>query len=156
MPVGDCQRAFAAAAAEDGIHLELAKVPWLNQRGHLGLPEEAQGARSVLEAIFDALGGDHEAQATKRTTPLPGDFVMPGTGTFLEIDEIQQFTSFRETSLRLYPPDTPLGFDHENYLISARSLLRARIGTARKSPRRALAQGDDSVSVPTTMRFGTW
>lgn len=116
MPVGDCQRTFAAAAAEDGIHLELAKAPWLNQRGHLGLPEEARAARSVLEAIFDALGGDHEAQAAKRTRPLPGDFVMPGTGTFIEIDEIQHFTSFRATSLRFYPPDIPLGFDRENYL----------------------------------------
>lgn len=57
MPAGDCERAFAAAAALDGVVLVRARVPWLNQRGHLGLPAEAAGAAAVMERIFEALGG---------------------------------------------------------------------------------------------------
>ncbi len=75
MPVGDCERAFAAAAARDGMVLARARVPWLNQRGHFGLPEGASGARATLEGIFAALGGNATAQSAKRLTALPGDFV---------------------------------------------------------------------------------
>ena len=72
MPVGDCERAFAAAAANDGVVLSRARVPWLNQRGHLGLPEQADPVWRVLEDIFTALGGNRAAQANKRLTALPG------------------------------------------------------------------------------------
>lgn len=75
MPVGDCERAFAGAAAADGVRLGRARVAWLNQRGHLGLPPEAQSAREVLHGI----------------------------------------TSFRALSLRLYPPEVPLGYDRNEY-----------------------------------------
>lgn len=40
LPVGDCERAFAEAAALDGIVLARASERWLNQRGHLGLPDK--------------------------------------------------------------------------------------------------------------------
>ena len=66
MPVGDCERAFAAAAARDGIALERARDSWLNQRGHLGLPDDVAGAAQVLGLVFDALGGRPEEQAAKR------------------------------------------------------------------------------------------
>lgn len=115
MPVGDCERAFEAAAARDGITLERARETWLNQRGHLGLPEAAQRAREVLAAIFEALGGRLEEQAAKRLTPLPGDFRHAQTGTLIEIDESQHFTSHRLATLDRYPDDVPLGFDIEHY-----------------------------------------
>ncbi len=115
MPVGDCERAFAAAAGDDGVALTRARVPWLNQRGHLGLPERAESARRVLADIFGALKGDSEAQATKRLTALPGDFIHEPTGTFIEVDESQHFTTHRLTTLNLYPTDCPLGFDIEEY-----------------------------------------
>lgn len=121
MPVGDCERAFAAAAAADGIVLARARVPWLNQRGHLGLPDEAGEARSALERIFTALDGDPVAQAAKRLTALPGDFVHEATGTFVEVDESQHFTTHRLVSLDLYPLDAPLGFEIDEY----RALCRA-------------------------------
>ncbi|MDD9207193.1 hypothetical protein PU560_12060, partial [Georgenia sp. 10Sc9-8] len=95
MPVGDCQRAFAGAAAADGIMLARARTPWLNQRGHLGLPDEADSVRAVLADIFTALGGDSATQAAKRLTSLPGDFVHEPTRTFIEVDEFQHFTTHR-------------------------------------------------------------
>jgi hypothetical protein len=115
MPVGDCERAFAAAAAADGIVLGRARVPWLNQRGHLGLPDQAAPARGVLDDVFAALRGDPVTQGTKRLTALPGDFVHESTGTFIEVDESQHFTSFRLLTLDYYPADVPLGFDVEEY-----------------------------------------
>lgn len=111
VPVGDCERAFAAAAAADGVVLGRARVPWLNQRGHLGLPEQADTARRVLADIFTALHGDPAAQKAKRLTALPGDFVHEPTGTFIEVDESQHFTTHRLLTLDHYPADTPLGFD---------------------------------------------
>lgn len=114
MPVGDTQRAFAEAARRDGIELELNKEAWLNQRGHFGLPAHLSVV-AVLDSIYKALGGDLPTLATGRTTPLPGDFIHPDTGTLIEIDESQHFTSFRLTSLDLYPPDAPVGFDRNYY-----------------------------------------
>lgn len=115
MPVGDCERAFQAAAATDGIVLDRARVPWLNERGHLGLPAEAGQAAHSLGPIFAALDGDLAAQGAKRLRSLPGDFVHPETGTFIEIDESQHFTSYRLLTLDLYPENAPLGFDIEEY-----------------------------------------
>ena len=115
MPVGDCEKAFAAAAAADGIVLERARVPWLNQRGHLGLPAEASAVRGVLAGIFQSLDGSVDEQAAKRLTSLPGDFFHVDTGTFIEIDESQHFTCFRLLTLSQYPADTRLGFDLNAY-----------------------------------------
>lgn len=122
MPVGDCQRAFGAAAEADGLDLGASRVAWINQRGHFGLPTNCCEAVATLAAIFVALNGDPVAQAAKRTTPLTGDFVELSTGTMIEIDESQHFTSFRATSLALYPAGAPLGFDHHGYLELCREL----------------------------------
>ena len=55
------------------------------------------------------------AQAAKRTTPLSGDYLHPPSGTLIEIDEVQHFTSFELLTLDLYPAGTRLGFDLEHY-----------------------------------------
>lgn len=122
MPVGDCERAFETAAAADGIVLERARVPWLNQRGHLGLPEELVEARETLAQIFHALDGDLAAQSAKRLMSLPGDFVHRDTNTFIEIDESQHFTTHRARTLDLYPADLPLGYDLDEYRRLCRDL----------------------------------
>lgn len=140
MPVGDCEKAFVAAAAADGIVLARARVPWLNQQGHFGLPDRAEAARTVLDSIFDALDGDRAAQQAKSMTSLPGDFVHAPTGTFIEVDESQHFTTYRLRSLDLYPPDTPLGFDLDEY----------RALSAQWSPK-----SDVSGNAPTTTPCGT-
>ncbi|RJK94737.1 hypothetical protein D5H78_12925 [Vallicoccus soli] len=115
MPVGDCERAFAAAAAEDEVELVRSRLPWLNQRGHLGLPVELDSVTPVLERIFLALGGVLSEQAGKRLTPLPGDFLQPQSGVLVEIDEPQHFTSYRLLTLEMYPAGVALGYDLEHY-----------------------------------------
>lgn len=106
---------FAAAAARDGIVLERAREAWLNQRGHLGLPEAAAAVRTVLSEIFQAMGGRPADQAAKPLTPLPGDFRHPASGTLIEVDESLHFTSFRLATLNRYPADAPVGFDPDEY-----------------------------------------
>lgn len=110
MPVGDTQREFAAAAQHDGIDLIPQSVDWLNQRGHLGLPDDESRRATIgaLENIYLALSGDLTTLAAARTTPLRGDFIHVGTGTLIEVDESQHFTSFRLQTLHLYPADVPL------------------------------------------------
>lgn len=115
MPRGDCERAFEAAAKADGVPLVRAQFPWINQRGHFGLPAEAAGAVETLAEIFTALGGIEDAQAAKRLTALPGDFVHVESGVSIEVDESQHFTSFRLATLDLYPADVPLGFEIDEY-----------------------------------------
>jgi hypothetical protein len=117
MARGDTQQEFAEAAARDGIELMPQSVYWLNQRGHLGLPDdnERRPARKALERIYVALGGDLEVLDVGRMTALPGDFIHEPTGTLIEVDESQHFTSFRLATLDLYPDDVALGFDLATY-----------------------------------------
>lgn len=124
MPVGDCENAFLEAAARDGIELIRYKQPWLNQRGHFGLPNDAAAIVDLLKEIFSDLGGDSEAQAAKRPTALPGDFIHPPTGTMIEIDEVQHFTTFRMRTFTHYPQDTSLGFDPAEYVEVCRRFCR--------------------------------
>lgn len=121
MPRGDTENAFQAAAVADGIPLIRTRVPWINQRGHFGLPPQAASALHTLDRIFDALDGNRPEQAAKRLTPLPGDFLHVESGTFIEIDEHQHFTTYRLATLNLYPHDLDVGFDVDEY----RSLCRS-------------------------------
>jgi hypothetical protein len=116
------------AAAADGILLTRARVPWLNQRGHLGIPQAPSAVIAHLQTIFDALGGRTHEQAAKRLTSLPGDFFHQESGTFIEVDESQHFTSFRLLTLDLHPPAAPLGFDADTY----RALCREWSGRSDK------------------------
>lgn len=115
MARGDCQREVEAAAAEDGIALTKQSFPWLCQRGHLVLPDEAARAREALDEIYAVLHGNEDELAAARTTRLTGDFLHDPTGTLVEVDEYQHFTSARLTTLKHYPADAQLGFDLERY-----------------------------------------
>jgi hypothetical protein len=105
------------AAGADGIELAPAgqSVIWLTQRGHIDVPDRFREVRASLTSIFDVLGGNLEAQSAKRSTPLPGDLLHVATGTLIEVDEYQHFTSFRLMTLDLYPTGYPLGFDPDRY-----------------------------------------
>lgn len=122
MSVGEAQAAFRAAAARDGVLLDRATVPWINQRGHFGLPSEAASVSGPLDVIFRELGGQPGVQAAKKLTPLPGDFLHRPTGTFIETDEMQHFTSFRLKTLELYPVGIHLAFDAADYASLCRHL----------------------------------
>ena len=143
MPVGETQRMFAQAAADDGIELSGQSVDWLNQRGHLGLPvdEERRPIVEVLERIYLALGGDLAVLDTARPTRLRGDFIHAATQTLIEVDESQHFTSFRLRSLELYPPDSPVGFDIEQYKELCRLWQRKSDGYYRTKPARGFGAG---------------
>lgn len=99
MARGDCQRAFAEAATADGLELVGQSFPWLNQRGHLGLPSEASIPAATLETIYVTLGGDLAALASAPPTRITGDFLHAPSGTLIEIDEAQHFTTARLTTL---------------------------------------------------------
>jgi hypothetical protein len=116
VPVGDCERDFQASAEADGLPLISVRHRWLNQRGHLGLPEEAAPVVPLLAAIFGALDGDAARLATARTTPLPNDYFHEPSGTLVEVDEFQHFTSARLMTLRMYPEGQPLGYDLAAYV----------------------------------------
>lgn len=115
MAKGDCESAFVAAAERDGIRLARAKVPWINQQGHFGLPQSAEHAVPALQYIFEALGGDAALVTAKRITPLPGDFIHVDSGVFVEVDESQHFTSARLATLDRYPQGARIGFDLFEY-----------------------------------------
>ncbi len=117
---GDCQREFQEAAAEDDIELSRQSLPWLCERGHTALPDDASDARRGLAAIFVALGGDLNCLSAGRRNRLPGDFIHTSSRTLIEIDEPQHFTTARLTTLDMYPAGVQLGFDIEGY----RSLCR--------------------------------
>lgn len=123
MARGDCEKAFAEAAAADGIVLGRQSLPWITRRGHLALTDEACApARDALQAIFEALGGDVGELQLAAAVRLTGDFLHEPTGTMIEVDEHQHFTSARLQTLRLYPPDIPVGFDRGHYEALCRRL----------------------------------
>lgn len=129
MARGDTELAFKAAALADGIVLQHKYTfPWISQQGHFRLPDTAATAAGHLHEILLALGGDAATYAASRSKPLPGDLLHEPTGTIIEVDEHQHFTSYRRTALDLYPTDTVLGFDLDQY----RTLCRQTSGRADK------------------------
>ncbi len=113
MPVGDCQRAFVAAALADGLHLSANHPPPLTMTGHLSAP--AGALRDALREIFRALDGDELALARGNHGPLRFDAFHPRTGTAIEVDELQHFTSWRLITLSSYPASVSLGFELDEY-----------------------------------------
>lgn len=71
------------------------------------------GALTIVGYL--ALGGDLATLANGKTTRLTGDFIHEPSGTLIEVDESQHFTSFRLATLELYPPGAQLGFDLDSY-----------------------------------------
>lgn len=68
-----------------------------------------------LARIFEHLGGDPAVLADRSARSLPGDYFHADSGTFVEFDEYQHFTSHRLATFAYYPRDVPLGFDRQEY-----------------------------------------
>lgn len=115
MRLAGCESQFLTAAQRDGITLTRSRVPWVNQRGHLGLPQSAREERRILAFIFAVLGGQPRQQASRRHKPLLGDFLHVPTGTLIEVDTWPHFTTYRLSTLNMYPDPTPIGFDIDEY-----------------------------------------
>lgn len=116
MPRLENQIEFQKAAAEDGLVLTSQSIEWLSQQGHWALPDAAASARVVLERIWQALKGDPDGYASRQPRRLTGDFVHEPTGTLIEYDETQHFSSARLATLRLYAAGCSLGFDRDEYM----------------------------------------
>jgi hypothetical protein len=113
VPVGDCQRAFIAAAVADGVDLRADEPAPLTTAGHLAIPEGP--GRRILTRIFTALDGDELDLARGRHVALRFDAFLRAGALAFEVDEFQHFTSWRLTSLRSYRADAPLAFDRDDY-----------------------------------------
>ncbi len=139
--------AFARAAAADGIELERRSFDWLCEQGHVGLERVAkarrdpaivapvQSALEVLQAIYARLKGDVTVlHAARANLLLPVDLVHAATGTVIEVDGPEHFTSYRRSTLDLYPAGVPLGFELEDV---PRALRSARADQRRHRARPA-------------------
>ena len=145
MPVGDSHLAFAEAAGRDGIVLSRhVMFDWLTELGHLTLedlvedppagadPEALMAAAEALEGIYIDLGGDVDVLCNCRANLfLPVDLVHEPTGTVIELDESQHFTSFRLAALDAYPADAKVAFDVDEYRELCRTWAEKMDGFAR-------------------------
>lgn len=126
--VSDEEEALARAAAEDGIELEPQQFEWASEPGHLavayladqsGNPDVMQRAEIAvppLEQMFNRLKGLnpvlHSCRVNKPYMPV---LVHMASATLVEVDNVLHFTTGRLTTLNLYPPEIPLGFDMDEY-----------------------------------------
>jgi hypothetical protein len=136
--------AFAQAAAQDGIELESRSFDWLCEQGHVGLERVAKARRDpavvapviaalkVLVAIYAHLEGDVSVlHASRENLLLPVELVHAPTGTVIEVDGPEHFTSFRLTALELYPADAAVGFDLGEHKDLCRALSSRTDGLSR-------------------------
>lgn len=140
MPVGTCEAAFGAAAANDGLILERGSIPDLSDAGHLDF-DPILPSRAVLAAIFDDLGGGEVDLRTGSHRPLPLDWVFPEGQLIVEVDEAQHFTSDRLQTLCRYPADANVAFSIAEYRVLCHALSstsdRYRIAKEARGFRRA-------------------
>jgi len=122
------EEALAAEAAKDGIELEPYQFEWASEAGHLGLAyladetgnmdimQRAEIAVPALEQMFKRLKGLMPVlHACRVNVPYMPVLVHLPSATLVEVDDVLHFTSGRLTTLDLYPPEVPLGFDIDEY-----------------------------------------
>ena len=154
MPGDHTREAFARAAASDGIRLESRTFDWLCEQGHVGLERVAKARRDpalvrpvtaaleLLGAIHARLGGDLSVlHASRANLLLPVDLVHPETGTVIQLDGPEHFTSFRLATLDLYPPALALGFDRDAHRELCRELSARSDALARGLPAKGFGFG---------------
>jgi hypothetical protein len=152
--VDDTQAAFAAAAAGDGIVLESRTFDWLCEQGHVGLERVAKARRDpalvapvvatleVLEAIYARLGGDVSVlHASRANLLLTAGLVHAASGTLIEVDSAEHFTSCRLQALALYPATAALGFDIDEHRELCRSLCAQSDRLSRGMPAKGFGFG---------------
>lgn len=102
-----------------GVDVVLGRsLEWLTGRGHLADAVQAAPTqvREALARVHQLLGGSADLLGAKRLgNPPTPDLVHVPTGTLIEVDEVQHFTTARLASLQQYPDGAPLGFDLEAY-----------------------------------------
>jgi hypothetical protein len=150
----ETRAAFAKAAAGDGIVLARASFDWLCEQGHVGLERVAKARRdpaivapvvaalAVLERIFAHLRGDVTVlHAARENLLLPCDLVHAPSGTIVEVDGSEHFTSARLAALELYPAGAAVGFDVAGHAALCRDLRAGSDRLSRGLPAKAFGLG---------------
>ena len=151
---GAASAGFAKAAARDGIVLQRQSYDWLCEQGHVGLERVARARRDpalvgpvkaaleVLGAICARLRGDVSVlHASRENLLLPVDLVHIPTGTVIEVDGPEHFTSFRSTALGLYPAGAAVGFDIAEHEELCRTFAATSDGLSRGLAAKAFGFG---------------
>jgi hypothetical protein len=146
--------AFAQEAARDGVELRGGAFDWLSEQGHVGFERVAKARRDpaivaparaaieILGLIFARLRGDVTVLAASRENLLlPVDLVHEPSGTLIQVDGLEHFTSVRLTALDLYPAEAALGFDVSEYRRLCRELAPSSDPIARGMPAKAFGFG---------------
>ncbi|HKV66535.1 MAG TPA: hypothetical protein VJN72_00490 [Gaiellales bacterium] len=154
MATAEMRAAFAEAAARDGVVLERATFDWLCEQGHVGLERVAKARRdpaivapviaalAVLERICGRLRGDVSVlRAARENLLLPCDLVHAPSGTIVEVDGPEHFTSARLAALELYPADAAAGFDVAAHGALCRDLAPTTDALSRGLPAKAFGFG---------------
>ncbi len=150
----EMRSAFAEAAAADGIVLERTSFDWLCEQGHVGLERVARARRdpaivapaiaalAVLGRILAHLRGDVTVlHAARGNLLLPCDLVHGPTGTIVEVDGPEHFTSARLAALELYPSGAPVGFAIAEHAALCRDLRGRTDLLSRGLPAKAFGFG---------------
>jgi hypothetical protein len=137
-------RGFTEAAAGDCLTLAPSTFDWLSEQGHVGLERvakarrdpaivaPAQAAIAALAAIHGRLRGDITVlRASRENLLLPVALYHEPTGTVVQVDGAEHFTSFRLTALDLYPADALFGFDLDEHRAVCRQLAASSDGLQR-------------------------
>jgi hypothetical protein len=151
---GEVHAAFAEAAARDGIVLQSQSYDWLCEQGHVGLERVAKARRDpalvgpvkaaleVLGVICARLRGDVSVlRASRANLLLAVDLVHVPTGTVIDVDGPEHFTSFRLATLRLYPAAVAVGFDIAEHEELCRTLAPTSDGLSRGLAAKAFGFG---------------
>jgi hypothetical protein len=134
--------------------LEERSFDWLCEQGHVGLERVAKARRDpaivapvkaaveVLAAIFARLRGDVAVlHAARANLLLPVDLVHVASGTVIEVDGPEHFTSARRAALDVYPPDALIGFDVAAYRALCDRLAPTSDALARGLPAKGFGFG---------------
>jgi len=154
MATADTRAAFARAAAGDGVVLGPATFDWLCEQGHVGLERVAKARRdpeivapviaalAVLERICSRLRGDVTVlHAARENLLLPCDLVHLPSGTIVEVDGPEHFTSARLAALGLYPAGAAVGFDVAGHAALCHDLAATTDLLSRGLPAKAFGFG---------------
>src|SRR5262249_21301809 len=101
-----------------------------------------KAALERLAAIFARLRGDATVlHAARENLLLPVELFDASTGTPIEVDGPEHFTSFRLRALDLYPADAPLGFDIDEHRALCRELAATSDAIGRNLAAKAFGFG---------------
>lgn len=106
-----------AAAAKDGLTLVPApNYEWIGTKGPFGLATPTGPLFDTVLEMARVLDGHLDVMRfPRRTRRADFDLIHEPTGTHIEVDEEQHFSSHRLKMLDFYEPEIDYGFDVKEY-----------------------------------------